>query len=51
MTRSSHKGPTLGLKYMKTAYVNIKGFDLMRMFKEGQMNVWYYGLEIIREIH
>ena len=42
--------PTLGFKSMKTAYATIKGFELMRMFKKGQMNVWYYDQGIIGEV-
>lgn len=25
---------------MKTAYATIKGFEVMRMFKKGQFNIW-----------
>ena len=32
--------PTLGFKSMKTAYAAIKGFEVMRMFKKGQLNMW-----------
>jgi transposase-like protein len=42
--------PTLGFKSMKTAYATIKGFELMRMFKKGQMKVWTYGRGIIGEV-
>ena len=35
---------------MKTAYATLKGFELMRMFKKGQMKAWYYGQGIIGEI-
>jgi transposase-like protein len=42
--------PTLGFKSMKTAYATIKGFELMRMFKKGQMKVWTYGRGIIEEV-
>ena len=35
--------PTLGFKSMKTAYATLKGFELMRIFKKGQMKAWYYG--------
>jgi len=30
--------PTLGFKSMKTAYATIKGFEVMRMFKEKQLS-------------
>ncbi len=30
--------PTLGFKSMKTAFATIKGFEVMRMFKKGQLN-------------
>lgn len=42
--------PTLGFKSMKTAYATLKGFELMRMFKKGQMKAWYYGQGILGEI-
>ena len=42
--------PTLGFKTMKTAYATIKGFELMRMFKKGQLRVWYYGQRLIGEV-
>ena len=32
--------PTLGFKSMKTAYATIKGFEVMRMFRKGQFNIW-----------
>lgn len=42
--------PTLGFKSMKTAYATIKGFELMRMFKKAQMNIWHYGQGLLGEI-
>ncbi len=42
--------PTLGFKSMKTAYATIKGFEVMRMFKKGQMDIWKYGQGINGEI-
>jgi transposase, IS6 family len=42
--------PTLGFKSMKTAFATIKGFEVMRMFKKGQMRIWYYGQGILGEI-
>ena len=42
--------PTLGFKSMKTAYATIKGFEIMRMFKEGKFNLWKYGQGIFGEI-
>jgi len=39
--------PILGFKSMKTAYVTLKGFEVMRMFKKNQMRRWYYGQGII----
>jgi len=35
--------PTLGFKSMKSAYATIKGFEVMRIFKKGQMDIWKYG--------
>lgn len=34
--------PTLRFKSIKTAYATLKGFELMCMFKKGQMKAWYY---------
>ena len=41
---------TLGFKSMKTAYATIQGFEIMRMFKKGQMNAYIYGQGLIGEI-
>src|SRR3989338_5986372 len=35
--------PVRGFQSMKTAYATIKGFEVMRMFKKGQFNLWMYG--------
>ncbi len=32
--------PARGFKSMKTAYATIKGFEVMRMFRKGQMRAW-----------
>ena len=42
--------PTLGFKSMKTAFATIKGFEIMRMFKKGQLDMWKYGQGLIGEI-
>ncbi len=42
--------PTLGFKSMKTAFATIKGFEVMRMFKKGQLNMWLGGQGVIGEI-
>jgi transposase, IS6 family len=42
--------PIRGFKTMKISYATIKGFELMRMFKKGQMNAWKYGQGLIGEI-
>ena len=34
----------------QTAYATIKGFELMHMFKKGQMNAWIYGQGLTGEI-
>jgi len=39
-----------GLKSMKTAYATIKGFEVMRMFKKGQFNIWIGDLGLTGEI-
>ncbi len=28
---------------METACATIRGFEIMRMFKKGQFNIWMYG--------
>ncbi|SIR78549.1 IS6 family transposase [Fluoribacter gormanii] len=35
--------PVRGFQSMKMAYAMIKGFEIMRMFKKGQFNIWMYG--------
>ena len=35
---------------MKTAYATIKGIELMRMFKKGQLKPWTYGQGIMGEV-
>ncbi|CDZ77287.1 hypothetical protein BN59_01570 [Legionella massiliensis] len=35
--------PVRGFHSMKIAYATIKGFEVMRMFKKGQFNIWMYG--------
>lgn len=42
--------PTLGFKSMKTAYATIKGFEVMRMFRKGQMDRWTYDQGLTGEI-
>lgn len=42
--------PTLGFKSMKTAYATIKGFEIMRMFKKREFELWKYGQAIQGEI-
>jgi IS6 family transposase len=42
--------PSLGFKSMKTAYATIKGFELMRMFKKGQLKPWTYGQGLMGEV-
>ena len=42
--------PTLGFKSMKTAYATIKGFEVMRMFKKGQFDMWKYDQGLTGEI-
>ena len=42
--------PTLGFKSMKTAYATIKGFELMRIFKKGQIDFWKLGQGLAGEI-
>ena len=32
--------PVRGFKSMKTTYATIKGFEVMRMFRKGQMSTW-----------
>jgi transposase-like protein len=42
--------PVRGFKSMKTAYATIKGFELMRMFKKGQLDIWKLGQGLTGEI-
>ena len=35
---------------MKTAYATIKGFELMQMFKKGQLDIWKLGQGLTGEI-
>ncbi len=42
--------PVRGFKSMKTAYATIKGFELMRMFKKGQLDIWKSGQGLTGEI-
>ncbi len=42
--------PTLGFKSLKTAYATIKGFELMRIFKKGQIDFWKFGQGLTGEI-
>lgn len=42
--------PTLGFQCMKTAYATLKGFEVMHMFRKGQMDFWKYGQGLAGEI-
>jgi len=42
--------PVRGFKSLKTAYATIKGFEVMRMFRKGQMNAWINGQGLPGEI-
>ncbi len=42
--------PTLGFKSMKTAYATLKGFEIMRMFKKGQLSAWMNEKNVIGEV-
>ncbi|PTN08618.1 DDE superfamily endonuclease [Nitrosomonas aestuarii] len=42
--------PVRGFKSMKTAYATIKGFELMHMFRKGQIDAWKYDQGLIGEI-
>jgi hypothetical protein len=35
---------------MKTAYATIKGFEVMYMFKKGQLKLWQYGQGLVGEV-
>jgi len=35
---------------MKKALATIKGFEVMRMFKKGQLDIWKYNQGLIGEI-
>jgi len=34
---------------MKTAFATIKGFEVMRMFKKGQLDMWKYSQGLMGE--
>lgn len=42
--------PVRGFKSLKTAYATIKGFEVMRIFRKGKMDIWAYGMGLIGEI-
>ena len=42
--------PVRGFKSMKIAYATLKGFELMRMFKKGHLDMWKYGQGLTGEI-
>jgi IS6 family transposase len=42
--------PTLGFKSMKTAYATLKGFEVMRAFKKGQVGLWRYQKDVKGEM-
>ena len=42
--------PVRGFQSLKTAYATIKGFEVMRAFRKGQMNPWLYGQGLLGEI-
>lgn len=42
--------PTRGFQSMKTAFATIKGFEVMRMFRKKQMNVWLRNQGILGEV-
>jgi transposase, IS6 family len=37
---AAERHPALGFQLMKTAYATIKGFEVLRMFKKGQVTPW-----------
>ncbi len=42
--------PVRGFNSVKTAYATIKGFEVMRIFRKGQMNAWKRGQGLTGEI-
>ncbi len=42
--------PVCGFKSMQTAHTTIKGFEVMRLFRKGQMKAWLYGQGLTGEI-
>ncbi len=42
--------PTRGFQSMKTAFATLKGFEVMRMFRKKQMNVWLRNQGILGEV-
>ncbi len=39
-----------GFQSKQTAYATIRGFEVMRMFRKGQMDLWYCGQGIAGEV-
>lgn len=39
-----------GFQSKRTAYATIKGFEIMRMFRKGQLDIWCYGKGIKGEV-
>ncbi|PKF48877.1 IS6 family transposase [Enterovibrio nigricans] len=39
-----------GFQSKRTAYATIKGFEIMRMFRKGQLDIWCYGRGIKGEV-
>lgn len=42
--------PVRGFQSKKTAYATLKGFEVMRMFRKGQMDLWCNGKGIMGEV-
>lgn len=42
--------PVRGFQSLKTAFATIRGFEVMRMFRKGQLNFWLYGRGSLAEV-
>ncbi len=42
--------PVRGFQSLKTAFATIRGFEVMRMFRKGQFNMWLYGRGPLAEV-
>ncbi len=42
--------PVRGFQSLKTAFATIRGFEVMRMFRKGQFDIWLHGRGSLAEV-